>query len=154
MLGDHVKNSFKSLAEQLNDQKTENERLQRLIIDSNMLLRNSSVSATKTLEISMHSERERAARETADMLAKINTMVNANAEMQQARLESSIANICNDFSEATKVHEKSEESYEEDMDALKRQSEETIANTNRKTEAIESGLLIQQKVCFCLTQKE
>ena len=145
-----MKKNFTDLVQQLNEQRSENDRLRKQIIAANSQLRDASVYFEKALENSLVSEKAKAAQERAEMFAQITSIFDINAEAQQTRLETKLATIGDDLAKARSSHEEQEKSYADGMGMLQLKAEEIITSVLQKTKSTDAALQADYKVSFCL----
>ena len=135
------------MVRQLEEQRSENDKLRNQILAANSQIRSASASITQRLEDNTAAERAKAAQERADMLVQITAIVNANAEAQQKRLEHNLVAMGDDLEKARNAHEKEEISYAEGMNELQAKAERTVDDVMRKSELTDAALQSDYVVC-------
>ena len=148
-LGHQVKENFTDLVQQLNEQRSENDRLRNQIVTANLQLRDASVYFEKALENTIVTERAKATQERAEMFAQISGIFNANAEAQQMRLETKLTTIGDELAKARSSHEEQEKFYADGMDMLQVKADDVVASVTQKAELTDAALQADYKVSFC-----
>lgn len=137
------------MVQQINEQKSENDRLRNQIITANSQLRDASVIFEKSLENILVTEKARAAQERTEMFAQISSILNANAEAQNMRLETKLTTIGDELAKSRSSHEEQEKFYADGMDTLQVKAEEIVNSVIHKRESTDAALQADYKVSFC-----
>lgn len=137
------------MVQQLTEQKSENDRLRNQIITANSQLRDASTYFEKSLENILVTEKARAAQERTEMFAQISSILNANAEAQNMRLETKLTTIGDELAKSRSSHEEQEKFYANGMDMLQVKAEEIVNSVIQKRESTDAALQADYKVSFC-----
>ncbi|PSK50389.1 hypothetical protein B9Z65_333 [Elsinoe australis] len=139
-LGRDFKSIFEDVTRQMNEQKSEVERLQSELVNANNALLESQAASRQTLVHAMTSERETAARERNELLQQIGSLIQSSAAKQEQRVQSHIDNLTASASASESVHSTAQTGYSSSMATWSGSSAALISQCLTSRDAIKSKI--------------
>jgi len=114
-LGREFKSTFDDLAKRLSEQRREAESLKEQLCEAGQALTTANDKASARLSAILKEEKERAADERMTLLSQITTLVQANGDAQDKRLEAKVTSVQEEIKQSNVVYGRQEESYSKTM---------------------------------------
>lgn len=139
-LGKEFKGTFDDLVKNLNEQQVENERLQRQVLDANAALVQANKASQGQLTQLVDEEKQRNAEERQQLLAQITSIINANAEAQDNRLNEKVSHVSEGITAANEAMETEQTAYSEGMQSWSHNSQEILSGLAKSRDAVKTKL--------------
>ncbi|KAF1958804.1 kinesin-domain-containing protein [Byssothecium circinans] len=139
-LGREFKNTFDDLVKSLNEQQTENERLQQQVLEANAALLQANKASQVQLTQVIDEERQKSAEERDQLLASITSLISSNAEAQDKRLNEKISRVSENINTANEAFETRQDTYADGMKSWTSKSQGILAGVAKSREGVKSKI--------------
>ncbi|KAG8625495.1 hypothetical protein KVT40_007246 [Elsinoe batatas] len=114
-LGRDFKSIFEDVTRQMNEQRSEVQRLQMELVQANEALVQSQVNSRRSLIEAMTAERETAATERTHLVSQIDALIQSSASAQEARVQSHIDALTSSAISSEATHAAAQTKYTDSM---------------------------------------
>lgn len=139
-LGKDFKSIFEELLSHITSQKKESDSLREQLQQASKTVVQTNTSISTQLEEAVNEERQQAAKERANLLAQITTLINTQAELQELRLASKAAFIQHSVQENSTTLEGSMAQYSQGMDSWNEKESQLLDEVAGSRETLKTKL--------------
>ncbi|GAM89366.1 hypothetical protein ANO11243_074030 [Dothideomycetidae sp. 11243] len=139
-LGREFRAVFEDASKQLNEQKADAEKLQAELTEANNKLAEANTGSRALLTDALAKERETAAHERSDLLARIGELVQASAQAQEGRLLAHVDRFTTSATTDANTHAAAQEMYTTSMGGWSSRSTALLTHLTSSRDAIKSKL--------------
>lgn len=141
---------FEDLVQHVNSQKTEANELRKQLNAASEAAMEANLAASSQLECALREEREQAAEDRRTLLQQITSLVMAQGETQEARVEAKICKVRESMKCSKDVFEASSSSYNQHMDLWNEKEQELVEKVHRSRESLKTKLKEDWAVSFAV----
>jgi kinesin family protein 11 len=139
-LGRDFKTLFEDLLKHVSAQKAEAEALRQQLSAASELAMQSNTAASSRLDEVLRDEREQAAADRQTLVSQITSLIMAQGEQQEKRLEGKISEVQKDVITVREIFEESHVQYGKGMDAWNEKEVTLVEEVLRSRETLKSKL--------------
>ncbi|KAF4549725.1 Kinesin motor domain-containing protein 5 [Elsinoe fawcettii] len=139
-LGRDFKSIFEDVTRQMNEQKSEVERLKAELLDANTALIESQRMSRQSLVDAMTSERQTAATERTQLLSQIGNLIQSSAAAQEARVQAHVDALTSSATTSESVHAAAQTSYTDSMSGWSNSSTGLVAQLLSSRDSIKTKI--------------
>ncbi|KAF2635453.1 kinesin family protein-like protein [Massarina eburnea CBS 473.64] len=135
-LGREFKNTFDDLVKNLNEQQAENDRLQQQVIEANATLLDANKASQDQLNQVIGQEKQKSAEERDQLLVNITSLIRANAEAQEKRLDEKMTSVSERIGATNEAFEANQNTYTDGMKSWSSKSQDILTSVAKSREGV------------------
>ncbi|KAL1612935.1 Kinesin-related motor protein [Paraconiothyrium brasiliense] len=139
-LGREFKNTFVDLIKSLNEQQAENERLHQQVQEANSALVQANKASQGRLLQVVDEEKQKSAEERQQLLAQVTSLINANADAQDKRLNEKVFGVCEEIGTANASFEVEHSAYSEGVGNWINKSKDILAGISKSQDTVKTKI--------------
>ncbi|KAJ4286099.1 Kinesin- motor protein [Kalmusia sp. IMI 367209] len=139
-LGRDFKNTFDDLVKSLNEQQVENERLHQHVLKANAALVQANKTSQSRLVQVIDEEKQKGAEERQQLLAQVTSLINANGNTQEERLNERVSSVCEEIGAANASFETQQTTYTEGIGSWTTKSKDILAGVSKSRDIVKTKI--------------
>jgi kinesin family protein 11 len=114
--------------------------LHQQVLEANAALVQANKASQSRLNQVIDEEKQRTVDERQQLLSQITSLINANAEAQEKRLEDRVSGVCEEMNIANAAFETKQETYSEGMHSWVDKSKDILVNVSKSRDGVKSRI--------------